>query len=772
MERKKNYKRFSLYVVLGCLAVMMMIIVSRICIIDSKKNYIDDHVIYEINDGWTAETIEGTFDITLPADIKTAGDKVILTRNFNEDRNLIEGLLFDNFRQSVLVRDNEQEIFEINLTPARRIVMVTTTLLVSFPTSAEKDSIAIEFGDFSNGVCHIDTMLGGPLYAVRSHLHNSEMVTILNIIVLLLFGTILIICVIFFYVKDITDSRFIPVGMFSVITAGWAFSDSSLGSLSNMSLEYIALMSYFTSMLMPIPIVTFVWNTTAKKYKSLRILNTICYANIFIQCILAMTGIYKFHQMLPVCHGLIGLGIIFTLRSLRIELKSDKNKGEIVPVSIGIMVLAAMTVLALTLYWLGIANTYRKLIVTGVSFLFIILGTVLILSYLDQWQENQAKIEELKAYERLSLLDNLTGIGNRRAFERSLKNLESALGEHEDAILVMLDLNGLKFTNDTYGHNMGDQLIADAADCIARAYGDSERCFRIGGDEFTVILQNPVKSGQYYSDKLDDEIEEYNSKSSMKLSIARGWSHILSYTGERITISDWKQEADINMYIDKASRRPKQEVSRTRELQEIIDCIVMALETRDVYTADHSGRVRELSVYIAKKLGLTPETIEQIDMAAHMHDIGKIAVPDNVLLKPGKLTKEEFDLMKRHSVIGGQIIARSDSMYDISQIVLHHHERFDGKGYPDGISKEDIPIGARIIAIADSIDAMTSKRVYRDSLGIDRCREEIENNLGKMYDPAIGSIALDNWQEISDIILKHPRDIIAPQISEKLTLNS
>ena len=156
-------------------------------------------------------------------------------------------------------------------------------------------------------------------------------------------------------------------------------------------------------------------------------------------------------------------------------------------------------------------------------------------------------------------------------------------------------------------------------------------------------------------------------------------------------------------------------------------------------------------------MGISSATLYNVEKAASLHDIGKVGIPDSILRKAGPLTDEEFRIVKRHSEIGADIISKAQGMYDISQIILHHHERYDGRGYPDGISGTDIPLESRIIAIADSIDAMTSKRVYRDSMSLDECRAEIERNIGTQFDPAIARIVLKNWDGISDIVMLHPK---------------
>lgn len=194
----------------------------------------------------------------------------------------------------------------------------------------------------------------------------------------------------------------------------------------------------------------------------------------------------------------------------------------------------------------------------------------------------------------------------------------------------------------------------------------------------------------------------------------------------------------------------KEEVYR-----EIIECITGALDAKDAYTAGHSQRVSEMALKVCELIGLKKKDIRKIHIAAHLHDIGKIGIPDAILNKEGRLTDEEFEIMKTHSAIGAGILSKSKSLSEFSDIVLHHHERFDGKGYPDGLKGEKIPVGARIIAICDSIDAMTSNRRYRKALGFDACYQEIEKNLGKMYDPIIGQYVLDHFDKVTACLHKN-----------------
>ena len=179
---------------------------------------------------------------------------------------------------------------------------------------------------------------------------------------------------------------------------------------------------------------------------------------------------------------------------------------------------------------------------------------------------------------------------------------------------------------------------------------------------------------------------------------------------------------------------------------EFVECISSALDARDPYTGDHSRRVSDTATLLAKMLGLSDDEIQEIHIAAHLHDIGKIGIPDSVLLKPGRLDDEEWKMMKRHPQIGADILAKSPRFSRISAIIL-----YDGKGYPFGAKEQEIPLGSRIIAVCDSIDAMASARAYRKALPLDTVYEEIEKNIGLMYDPDVAKKLLDNRSIIEEV---------------------
>ena len=188
--------------------------------------------------------------------------------------------------------------------------------------------------------------------------------------------------------------------------------------------------------------------------------------------------------------------------------------------------------------------------------------------------------------------------------------------------------------------------------------------------------------------------------------------------------------------------------SHLMQYHDLIESIVAAMDARDAYTAKHSDRVADMVLVLATALDLSEDETTLLHMAAHLHDIGKIAVPDSVLRKAGPLTNPEWEEMRRHPVTGYEILRKVDDFKEIAVLVRHHHERWDGRGYPDGLRGADIPLGSRILAVADSIDAMMSSRSYRPAMTSAACRREIERNSGIMYDPCVAAAALEHWDEL------------------------
>lgn len=202
-----------------------------------------------------------------------------------------------------------------------------------------------------------------------------------------------------------------------------------------------------------------------------------------------------------------------------------------------------------------------------------------------------------------------------------------------------------------------------------------------------------------------------------------------------------------------------QRIIRPHTFHDIIECLAAALEAKDLYTSGHSSRVGDMSYDLARVMGLKGSELETIHIAAHLHDIGKMGISENILNKKGRLLPHEFAQIQTHPEIGYKILAKSKELQKIAEIVLHHHERWDGKGYPDGLREDKIPLGSRIIGVADSVDAITSIRPYRKAMSWEECRDEILVNKGIQFDPVVVEASEKLWKRWKESFQKGSNEV-------------
>lgn len=766
-EKKQSKTLFKIVIITLTAAVLcaiFSIIRTEVIMQDTKKEVIEPSELLDntssmgsMNTGWTVVYENGTSEeITLPCSIKTdAGGSIELRRNMS-DVNLINAVIgFDNNRYGIIISADGKRLYQANTTELSDQIKYTGYRFVVIPREASE--IEIKYTSSENGIYVLGEMEFGDIHDAKYGIIANEFITIISLILFVLLGLLFLGFLIYYLVKKEYKTRISCILGFLICAVLWRSADSSLPILAMIDQEVAGMVCYISLMILPIPMVLFVMHTIKVKSKLLEIMTIIGALNVIVQTVLSLTEIVELQDMLVVSHVLVYVDIaacIFMLRRNRLTYGENRENNLI---EAGTICLSLCAINAILMYWTGSHENYKNSLVVGIIIFLLLLFAATIGTNIKRHREEEQKISEAKIYKSLAIHDQLTGLKNRRAFEQRLKEVEAGPQEANGAVLILMDINGLKATNDQYGHLAGDELIISTARLIENVYGKDGDCYRIGGDEFVVVMNEPKNSVNYYSAMLDKKIAAHNETSRFKLSIAAGYSCMVKSTGERLSTSEWKQEADVRMYKNKISMNTGDNRNLARDLQNIIDCIVTTLEARDGYTADHSARVSELSLFIGSRLGISSATLYNVEKAASLHDIGKVGIPDSILRKAGPLTDEEFRIVKRHSEIGADIISKAQGMYDISQIILHHHERYDGRGYPDGISGTDIPLESRIIAIADSIDAMTSKRVYRDSMSLDECRAEIERNIGTQFDPAIARIVLKNWDGISDIVMLHPK---------------
>ena len=345
-------------------------------------------------------------------------------------------------------------------------------------------------------------------------------------------------------------------------------------------------------------------------------------------------------------------------------------------------------------------------------------------------QYSELEIREKRLY-KLSHYDQLTGLANRRFFQLEFERLDS--NENFPLALIMADVNGLKLINDSFGHKAGDELLKIIGRAMRESCKDNQFVSRIGGDEFIMLLPNSdIDKAQNIINKIRELVARDNLH-NMELSISFGIG-IKSSKDENL--SDILKQAEDNMYSNKLVEGPSMR-SRT------IDTIIQALYEKNPREEAHSHRVSELCQQMGIQLGMTEEKIRELEKVGLLHDIGKVAISDTVLEKPGSLTNEEFKEIKKHPEIGYRILGTINEMSQISEYVLAHHERCDGTGYPKGLKSKDIPLVSKIIAIADAYDAMISDRPYRRGMDEEAAVREIIKNAGTQFDLELSKIFVE-----------------------------
>ncbi|WP_176759137.1 HD domain-containing phosphohydrolase [Alkaliphilus peptidifermentans] len=325
--------------------------------------------------------------------------------------------------------------------------------------------------------------------------------------------------------------------------------------------------------------------------------------------------------------------------------------------------------------------------------------------------------------EYLSYHDHLTGLYNRRFFDERLKKLDTE--SNYPLCIIMADVNGLKLVNDSFGHLMGDNLLKKFSEILKNICIKDEVICRIGGDEFVILIPRMDK---VEAEDLINRIKhrcEGEKIGSVELSISFGWD-IKRHAEE--DIHEVFNKAENYMYKRKLFEGPSM---RGKTIKTILN----TLHEKNQRENEHSRRVSELCTEFAKALSLSEREVEELRTVGLLHDIGKISINEDILNKPGKLTKEEFDEIKRHPEIGYRILSTVNDMADMADFVLCHHERWDGKGYPRGLKENEIPVQARMIAIVDAYDAMISNRSYRAGMTYAEAVEELVRNSGTQFDP-------------------------------------
>ena len=359
----------------------------------------------------------------------------------------------------------------------------------------------------------------------------------------------------------------------------------------------------------------------------------------------------------------------------------------------------------------------------------------------------------------LVLEDPLTGVLNHRGLHDALHDaLESARKRGEKVAVVVLDIDNFEQINEAAGHAAGDEALRMAARVILGELRPGDVCGRIGGDEFLLALPNSDAWGaERVVERLRGAIAGIPiRKRRSGLAFSAG---IAEYPRDARDQQGLMRLSDGALYRAKRSGRNRcvvyssfvdaplslqeeAERARTAGLANTVYALARAVDLKDGYTHQHSARVAQYAAVLARELGMSGEEIEQIRTAGILHDVGKVGVADAVLLKPARLTEDEFLEMQRHSALGRDIV-QGAGMPEIAEWVLYLHERWDGRGYPHRLEGEEIPLASRVLGVADAFEAMTSSRLYRRGMPVEKALGELERSAGQQFDPTVAQRMVD-----------------------------
>ena len=330
-----------------------------------------------------------------------------------------------------------------------------------------------------------------------------------------------------------------------------------------------------------------------------------------------------------------------------------------------------------------------------------------------------------------AVTDALTGLSNRRHL---MSDLEDAAATGRVATLAFFDLNGFKRYNDSFGHAAGDALLARLGASLLLAVGPGDAVYRPGGDEFCILFRGRRERASAEIHAAAMALTESGRAFTITPSCG-----VATFPSDAPTVAQLLRLADQRMYAEKVlTARPGD--AQTHSV------LMQLLRERAPALHSHVHDVGQLTAGIGRKLGLDSEALDELLRAAELHDVGKLAVPDRILEKPGPLDGEEWAFMRQHPVIGERILNAAQALQPVARLVRGSHERWDGHGYPDRLAGEQIPLGARIITVCDAFEAMTSERVYKPALSSSLAIAQLRANAGTQFDPRVVSVFCEQFE--------------------------
>lgn len=546
MKDNNNFRIIEKLLLSFACIVMLVLLYQH----SSVGLYATPDSVSELNTGWYYLKDGEHIQVQLPAVIEEKEGTSLTLYNDSIPASAAPETLSTRSAQYYLkaaAGDQELYAYDDSTFPRNEQMASKVNCIVDLPGGLTGETISFTYDNIHNGVYKIPSVYIGSSTSILLHNFMWDAFPLFSVLIMVILSVLTIWISIYLKRLRIEEKRFLNIAVFLLLCGCWFLTDSSTAQTLGGSSPVIRYISFYAFMLLAIPMLHFVKNTkNMKEYRSIDLFTAAFYINAILQTLLNYLGVFDFVQMLFVTHFLLAFGV-GTLGMILFKEYRKTGEKEILTILQSFGVVGGGGVIALLLYWILRLSCYEIFFEVGIIIFILLLIRILLLTVVDNFHFRT----EMQVYQRLSKEDSLTGLKNRRAFDELITEFSVRASSCRNAFLVFMDINELKNINDNYGHNTGDEILISAARCIEKAFGEQGTCFRIGGDEFCAVLIDSSDDETQLSLKLDAAIEQYNISGRCPLSIARGISNLRKPDGTLQSVSDWKREADLNMYADK-----------------------------------------------------------------------------------------------------------------------------------------------------------------------------------------------------------------------------
>ena len=543
MNRKTKEKAVSLveWVLIASVLVIMFLLIAGM---EQKGGESAPGKLCRL-DGWYYMEDGQKKEVELPADIRSKEAELVLYNDSLTRKSAGKMVTTRGAQYRLRVTWDDTVLYEYADTAFPRNAQMRSKLDCDahLPVDLEGGTLALHYAGKAGETFRIaPVFLGGGAAVASYHFQQSlPNLAIVFLMAVMAFASITIALYLFYF--KMSDRRFVDVAFFLLFCGIWCATDSSIVQLHSSLAPAVRVVNFYAFMVLSVPMLHFIRNTgEMKRYRSIDVLILLFYANAAAQGLLNYFGVFAFVDMLFVTHILLFAGVT-TLGILLMRENHRKRSGEIRAILYAFVTVGASGLLAMLLYWLFEIPFYEVIFEVGILiFVGMLFGSIVT----SMTRNIRFRIETL-AYQRLALEDGLTGLPNRRAFDEFMREFQTKADTHADAALIFINLHQLRRTNNAFGYTAGNEMVIALAKCIEAAFGAIGKCFRLDGDEFCIVLQEPAFTEEELHERIRQEIDRHNNRNRYKITISWGFSYLRDQDGQLKSFSDWKYQTDQNM---------------------------------------------------------------------------------------------------------------------------------------------------------------------------------------------------------------------------------